>query len=129
MSAGAEGAGDAAMAWVGRRWLTLFNDLRDWQETTFGTARERGPLGPLRHLQKELETEIIPLAEAGRPVPLGELVDVLVLLVDATWRSGYDANDLLRAAEEKLPVLRGRFYRKPPPGSDEVSEHDRSLDQ
>lgn len=53
-----------------------------WSEATFGPRSERGPVGPLRHLLKELK-EI----EAD-PTDIMEWVDASFLVIDASWRAG-----------------------------------------
>lgn len=52
-----------------------------WSEATFGPRSERGPIGPLRHLLKELK-EI----EAD-PADIMEWVDACFLVIDASWRA------------------------------------------
>ena len=100
----------------------LFNDIAAWSNATFGDESERGPVGPLKHIVKEIEGELLP----HDPKDVIELADVLILLLDATRRAGYDATQLVTAAITKMAINKKRTYRRVLEG--EVSEHDRSRD-
>ncbi len=98
----------------------IMADLRKWSDATFGTPEERGPLGPLKHLKEEVEEAI------ANPTDKFEYVDMLFTLLDSANRAGLSSDDLMIAAREKLEVCKSRTYPKPPPGSDEVTNHDRT---
>lgn len=117
----------------------LFAEVGDWSEVTFGATAERGPVGPLKHLAKEVLVELLgansltvdsALVSCGHheadPTDIAELADVLILLCDATRRAGHGWLDLVGAAELKMAVNRTRTYAKPE--GDAISEHDRSKD-
>lgn len=92
----------------------------EWSQATFGTDAERGPIGPLKHLEREARE-----AQA-KPDDLEEYADCLFLVLDATRRAGYTLDDLLAAAFAKLAVNRKRIWQKPT--SDEPVEHVRTLE-
>jgi hypothetical protein len=93
----------------------LATGLSEWSQATFGTDRERGPLGALKHLAKEA-------AEAqANPEDVTEYADCLILVLDAARRAGFDVRRLVQAAAEKLEVNKAR--RWPKPTSDEPVEH------
>ncbi len=99
-----------------------------WSENTFGPsspdwaartgklrALRRGPIGPLKHLQKEV-------AEAlEHPDDLLEYADLLFLIFDATRRAGFTFDELLDACFYKLAVNKRRQWQKP--SGDEPVEH------
>jgi hypothetical protein len=98
----------------------FWNEQAEWSRATFGQDHERGPAGPLKHLQKEVG-EVF--AELSEPVehPLDEeekqsrltveLADLVFLVFDATRRSGgtfEDADgmaDLCATAAGELSAL------------------------
>jgi hypothetical protein len=59
----------------------FYNRVRFWSEATFGSAKERGPFGPLKHAMRETEEAI------AAPEDLEEYVDIMHLLFDAAWRA------------------------------------------
>jgi hypothetical protein len=87
----------------------------EWSQATFGSDAERGPIGPLKHLEKEARE-----AQA-KPDDLEEYADCLFLVLDATRRAGYTLDDLIAASFAKLAVNRNRIWHKPT--SDEPVEH------
>ncbi len=87
-----------------------------WSQATFGTDAERGPLGPLKHLAKEVQ-EVI-----ADPTDLTEYSDLLFLICDATRRAGFTYDQLLAAAWAKLEVNKARKWSAPAKG-DEAVEH------
>lgn len=89
----------------------LAANIAKWSDKTFGTKEERGPLGPLKHLRKEVD-EVIKDIEAEND-PLEELADCLILLLDATRRSDFLARQLLEAAYIKMEKNRQRKWPKP----------------
>jgi hypothetical protein len=116
---------------------SLWRDVGAWSNATFGDETERGPVGPLKHLVVEVLHELLGIDKVyvehflanwkrtvNRPQngrDLGELADVLILLMDATRRAGYGPDDLLAAVESKHAVNVTRTY--PKPTGDEISEH------
>lgn len=99
----------------------FWNSQAEWSQATFGTDAERGPMGPLKHLAKEV-------AEAMKdPTDLMEFVDCLFLVCDATRRAGFRVDDLMAAAWQKLEINKARQWSKPT--SDEPVEHVRGSDE
>jgi Protein of unknown function (DUF550) len=93
----------------------VLEDKRDWSIRTFGGLDEIGPLGPIRHMAKEVAE-----LEAA-PHDIMEYVDVLFLLDDALIRAGFDWATLASKAYDKLGILEQRHYPKTPDGVS--SEH------
>lgn len=125
---------------------------RLWSESAFGRKYERGPAGPLKHLQKEV-AEAVDKAQAvaslnamisdavtnknsavrdggiaelktARDEFLEELADCLFLVFDACWRAGFGPTDIRRMLGTKLAKNRARSWPRTAP--DEPVEHDRS---
>jgi hypothetical protein len=94
-----------------------------WSEATFGSDQERGPLGVLKHLEKEAREA---QQAVGTPEIRMELADCFLLLLDASRRAGMDVDDLIVAAREKHEINRMRAWMKPV--DDEPVEHVRSDD-
>lgn len=119
---------------------TLFNAVGEWSNKTFGTERERGPVGPLKHLVKEVLCELLgvpaihfdyflqnwarTIARSENATDLEELADVCILLMDATRRAGHSAEDLLNAVAMKHAKNLTRTYLRPV--GDEITEHVRA---
>ena len=96
----------------------LASDQSEWSQATFGTDAERGPLGALRHLEKEArECQ----AAVGTNDLAEELADCLLLLLDASRRAGLKPMTLVEAAQKKMVKNRERVW--PSPTSDEPVEH------
>lgn len=95
--------------------VTLYDDHAEWSRKTFGYDDERGPLGPIRHLQKEAKE-----LEAS-PHDRLEYADALLLLLDASRRSGMTLRDLIAASREKLEINRQREW--PSGSADQPVEH------
>ncbi len=106
--------------WVdlGTKLWELDRDLSQWSQETFGDYATRGPLGALRHLEKEA-------VEAQQAVGTNEiakeLADCLILTIDAARRSGLSLEQLLDATAAKLEECKGRQW--PKPVGDEPCEH------
>jgi dATP/dGTP diphosphohydrolase len=94
----------------------------EWSQATFGTDQERGPIGALKHLAKEVQEALD--SEKDGKLDLMELVDCLFLTFDSTRRAGFSYDQLLSKAWEKLRINKARKWSKPT--SDEPVEHDRS---
>lgn len=82
----------------------LWYSQRKWSTQIFGSVEERGPIGPLRHL----ECEAREAQEA--PHDIEEYADCLLLLLDATWRAGFSLKSLIIAACMKHLVNRRRVW-------------------
>ena len=96
--------------------LTRFWDmLSEWSQATFGTDAERGPVGPLKHLAKEVQECL------ADPSDLEEYADCLFLVFDATRRAGFTFDQLVEAVFAKLAKNKRREW--PRPTSDEPVEH------
>lgn len=88
--------------------LPLFwKALEDWSQKTFGSDKERGPIGPLKHLRKEAKEAI------AKPNDLEEYADCLFLVFDATRRAGFSYDQLVEACFAKLAENKGRKWQKP----------------
>lgn len=120
----------------------LVRDQAEWSQATFGTDQERGPLGALKHLEKEAReaqeaartiNECRANGVADNPIsadPVGgwrdsallvELADCLLLLLDASRRAGVKPMELVRAAQRKMEVNKSRQW--PKPTDDQPVEH------
>lgn len=86
----------------------LIRNQSEWSQSTFGSDQERGPIGPLRHLEKEAK-EAYEAIEDGSDVEV-ELADCLLLLLDATRRSGRNLLDIVNAASIKMEVNKRRKW-------------------
>lgn len=89
-----------------------------WSDATFGSPEIRGPIGPLKHLQKEV-AEVL-----ANPTDLVEYADCLLLLMDAARRAGFSVDQLTNAAFKKHAENVNRIWDRPLP--DEPVEHKRS---
>lgn len=103
---------------AGEYFLEFAEAQAEWSQATFGTDAERGPIGPLKHLAKEVQEA---LANIEDPM---EYVDCFFLVLDASRRAKIPANRLLELAFEKLEINKARKWSKPT--SDDPIEHDRS---
>lgn len=99
----------------GSELFDLVTELSEWSQKTFGTDAERGPTGPLKHLEKEAREAL------EKPQDIMEYADILILLLDASRRAGIKPLELLRAARRKMVENRARCW--PKPTSDEPVEH------
>jgi hypothetical protein len=95
----------------------FWNEQAQWSESVFGTTAERGPLGPLKHLRKEVEEAI---ADTGDTI---EMIDCLFLVFDACRRAGLSYQEVVDLAFHKLEINKKRKWAKPI--SDEPVEHER----
>jgi hypothetical protein len=77
-----------------------------WSQQTFGSDAERGPIGPLKHLEKEA------CDCQDAPDDLEEKADCLLLIFDATRRSGRTLAELMEAAEAKLEKNKKREWSR-----------------
>jgi len=105
------------MVEIGDRLTDLISDQAHWSQQTFGLDSERGPIGPLKHLAKEAGEA----QTAKKPQDLEEFADCLLLTLDATRRAGYNILELIKAAEIKMRINKGREWPTGKP--DEPVEH------
>lgn len=88
----------------------LVSELASWSDSAFGDPSFRGPVGVLKHLEKEA----VEAAEAyGTDGFRHELADCFLLLVDAARRGGVSLSDLLAASNEKLQINKKRTWATP----------------
>lgn len=80
---------------------------KPWSERTFGEKKPSGAKGSLQHLKREVKEAI------KKPHDLMEYADMMHLVFDATWRSGYTFDDLVDACYAKLAINRERTWGKP----------------
>lgn len=99
-------------------WEALWDDHAEWSQETFGPDRKRGPLGPIKHLQREVE-ELL-----AAPDDREEYADCLLLIFDAARRAGMASGDLVIEAHAKLAKNRTRKWN-PNPDPDGFTEHER----
>jgi len=104
---------------------SLAKDQAEWSQATFGTDSERGPMGALKHLEKEAyECQTAETLSDLRE----ELADCFLLLIDASRRATVTPAQLVAAAQAKMVKNRARKWSKPVDGQpcehvrDEVSE-------
>lgn len=90
----------------------------EWSEATFGPRHERGPIGPLMHLKKEID-EVL-----ANPGDITEYVDCIFLIEDAAYRAGFSYYELMEALFEKLEINKKRKWG--PRSEDGVVEHVKS---
>ncbi len=95
----------------------LWLDHARWSQEQFGADSDRGPLGPIRHLKKEAKE-----LEAS-PHDLLEYADAFLLVLDASRRAGFDLEELVTAAREKLKINKARTW--PKGAADQPVEHHR----
>lgn len=96
----------------------LASTQSEWSQATFGKDSERGPLGALRHLEKEARE-----AQANPTDPM-EYADCFLLILDAARRAGIKPMELMRYALAKMEINKSRQW--PKPVDDQPVEHIRS---
>lgn len=96
----------------------LIYDQAEWSQKTFGSDKDRGPIGALKHLSLEA---IECVNAIGTDKLTEELADCFLLLLDACRRSKVNIRQLLNAAEEKMIINKSRKW--PKPISDTPVEH------
>jgi hypothetical protein len=85
----------------------LAEDHAIWSQTTFGDDNERGPIGPLKHLEKEAK-EV-----QENPTDISEYADCFLLILDSSRRAGISPLQLIKAAQDKLVINKARKWPKP----------------
>jgi len=82
----------------------VYNEIIQWAATTFGPSSERGPIGPLKHLEKEAkEAQESPFDES-------EYADCMILVMDCAHRAGIDLDDLIDSVIRKMEVNKSREW-------------------
>lgn len=100
------------------RFEQLAADHAEWSQETFGADTDRDWTGPLAHMKKEIsEVE-------EQPFDREEWADLLLLLLDAARRAGFNATGLVMAAEYKLSINKNRTWSAP--NADGSVEHERN---
>lgn len=101
----------------------------NWSQETFGTDKERGPVGPMLHLQKEVQETLDSLhllQDNGRDSRTRmEIVDCFFLVTDAARRAGLRYHEFMDLCFEKLEINQNRKWVKNP-NPNQPTEHDRS---
>lgn len=97
----------------------FWDEQAKWSRQTFGSDAERGPTGPLKHLEKEAR-EAQAEAEKSHDQHC-EIVDCLFLVFDAARRAGLSHDEMFSLAFQKLNINKRRTWQKPT--SDEPVEH------
>jgi len=107
----------------------FWNEHSEWSQSVFGTDTERGPLGALKHLEKEAreaQGEVLEATVSGYEELHEEIADCLFLTFDAARRAGMTLDQLLDTAFAKLEKNRKRVWQKPT-NADEPIEHVRGI--
>lgn len=131
---------------LGIAFADLIENQADWSRATFGTDDKRGPLGPLKHLAKEVQETIeawnletgsfgLEKSQAPNGAWIGpeelhiktkmEMADLLILVLDASRRAGIKPMQLIEAAQSKMVENKKRTW--PQASSDEPVEHIREV--
>lgn len=116
----------------------LWEDQSEWSQRTFGSDKERGPSGPLKHLAKEafealnaspltlrqLSDLLAGITKSEEPVDIVELADCGLLILDAVRRAGYTLDDWMNAMYSKQAInIHERKWG--PAGNDDLVEHEK----
>lgn len=112
---------EASNEMLGRMFNLLIKDQSEWSQKTFGSDTDRGPIGPLRHLEKEA-VEAAEDYTAGRTDDGSvEIADCFLLVLDAARRAKMSPVDLLTMSLGKQQINKSRKW--PTPTSDAPVEH------
>lgn len=120
----------------------LIKEQAEWSNATFGDEKQRGPVGPLKHMAKEVCCELLgcdPLwfdqfvaglqprtyANAQQSITdIMEYADLLILLLDSSRRAGHSFIEVIRAGREKMQENMKREWPKFDPSKvNEAVEH------
>lgn len=102
----------------------------EWSKKTFGEIHQRGPMGPLDHLEKEVKEIKEAIGNGALPGGniriddiLKETVDAFLLIQDIAKRAGFTVEEFREACWEKLEENKRRKW--PPIGSspNKAAEH------
>lgn len=99
----------------------FWNAQAEWSRDTFGSEAVRGPVGPLKHLEKEAREAYEERDPDRRRM---EIVDCQFLVFDAARRAGMTLEDLFGMAFKKLEINKARQWSRP--SSNEPVEHVRA---
>lgn len=105
------------------RFSCLAADHAKWSQATFGADQERGPIGALKHLEKEAKEAYEAVGTQGLPE---ELADCFLLILDASRRAGIKPLELVKLAQQKMQKNKARTWAKPV--ADEPVEHVKPVD-
>jgi hypothetical protein len=103
---------------LGRELLELEADQAEWSRFVFGPDNVRGPVGPLKHMVKEIEKELLIHPDCLKDIE--EWADLLILWLDARRRAGFSLIEIIRAAQDKMKKNRTREW--PPFDQTKVNE-------
>jgi hypothetical protein len=98
----------------------FWNEQAAWSQATFGSDTVKGPIGALKHLEKEAREA------QNDPTDFVEYADCLFLTFDAARRAGLTLDSLLDYAFAKLEKNKKRVWPAPTM-SDEPVEHVRGI--
>lgn len=93
----------------------LAEDQAAWSQAVFGCDSQRGPIGPLKHLEKEA------VEAQENPEDEFEYADCLLLVLDAARRAGFSPLSLVKTARDKMVINKQRSW--PTPKDDSPVEH------
>lgn len=102
----------------GDRFRDLVADHSEWSQATFGSDDERGPMGALKHLEKE---SVEAQGAVGTDGLKEEIADCFLLILDASRRAGMKPMQLVEVAIDKMAVNKERKW--PRPTDDTPIEH------
>lgn len=107
----------------------FWNEQAEFSEATFGKSPGRGPLGPLKHLEKEVieaqnDAQMLDNRKTGKACILltteameqclrEELADCAHLLFDAARRAGMTYDQFLDECFKKLEKNKNRKWKAP----------------
>lgn len=97
---------------LGLRLARFVASQSEWSQATFGTDAVRGPIGVLKHLEKEAReaieaqeaiqyAETVLHGEQLRAEAREEIADCFILIMDVARRAGMCVEDLLTEVEKK----------------------------
>lgn len=119
------------------RMLKFWIESGDWANKTFGDVDQRGPIGPLKHIVKEVNKEIIPLIERMTSLPTDfveaptideiaeELFDLQHLIFDVARRLKLSYSVYVTGCFDKLEINKNREWPRNPNDTSEAIEHKR----
>jgi len=99
----------------------FWTDQQKWSEEVFGPTELRGPVGPAKHLAREVLHEVLDMPKAvaryltdslglNEHRSRSEYADLIFLVFDACRRDGFTYDDLLKACWDKLAVNKAREW-------------------
>ena len=95
-----------AMVQFADKFSDLVVDQAEWSQATFGSDLTRGPIGALKHLEREAREA------AENPTDPMEYADCLLLILDAARRAGIKPMQLVEHAQAKMKINRSREWPK-----------------